>query len=61
MNPSSNRGLGFGFDRDKPEEVQTPFDIAEQKAVKAIQKHSMNIDGYQRNNQSRPCIQYGFK
>ena len=27
------------------------FTIAEEKATKAIQKHSMNIDGYQRNNQ----------
>ena len=27
------------------------FTIAEEKATKAIQKHSMNIEGYQRNNQ----------
>ena len=27
------------------------FSIAEEKATKAIQKHSMNIDGYQRNRQ----------
>ena len=26
------------------------FDRAEEKAVKAIQKHSMNINGIQRNN-----------
>ena len=26
------------------------FDRAEEKAVKAIQKHSMNIKGFQRNN-----------
>lgn len=46
---SSNRSLGFGFDSDNSEEVQTPFDIAEQKAVKAIQKHSMNINGKEKN------------
>lgn len=46
---SGNRGLGFGFDSDNSEEAQSPFDIAEQKAVKAIQKHSMNIDGKEKN------------
>ena len=46
---SSNRGLGFGFDSDNSEEAQSPFDIAEQKAVKAIQKHSMNINGKEKN------------
>ncbi|MDY0780574.1 tetratricopeptide repeat protein [Tenacibaculum sp. IB213877] len=30
---------------------QTPFDRAEEKAVKAIQKHSMNINGYEKNRQ----------
>ncbi|TYP99741.1 protein involved in gliding motility SprE [Tenacibaculum adriaticum] len=29
----------------------TPFDRAEEKAVKAIQKHSMNIKGYEKNRQ----------
>ena len=43
---------GIGFDvkkTEEPEEALTPFDIAEQKAVKAIQKHSMNINGKERN------------
>ena len=43
---------GIGFDvkkTEEPEEPLTPFDIAEQKAVKAIQKHSMNINGKERN------------
>ena len=43
---------GIGFDvkkTEEPEEPLTPFDIAEQKAVKAIQKHSMNIYGKERN------------
>lgn len=31
--------------------VKVGFDKAEEKAVKAIQKHSMVIDGYERNNQ----------
>ena len=45
-------GLGVGFgDENKTdlEEQLTPFDISEQKAVKAIQKHSMNILGKERN------------
>lgn len=46
-------GLGSGFNEE--EEVQektlTPFDKAEEKAVKAIQKHSMNIGGYEKNKQ----------
>ena len=45
---------GIGFDVKKttntePEVQLTPFDIAEQKAVKAIQKHSMNFAGKERN------------
>ncbi|MDG1161193.1 MAG: tetratricopeptide repeat protein [Flavobacteriaceae bacterium] len=43
---------GIGFDvkkTEEPKEALTPFDIAEQKAVKAIQKHSMNINGKERN------------
>lgn len=34
--------------KEKPKPV-TPFDIAEAKAVKAVQKHSMNIGGKERN------------
>jgi tetratricopeptide (TPR) repeat protein len=43
---------GEGFktnNKTDSEEPLTPFDIAEQKAVKAIQKHSMNIYGKERN------------
>lgn len=45
---------GIGFDvktttNTEPEVQLTPFDIAEQKAVKAIQKHSMNFAGKERN------------
>jgi len=35
-----------GKEKKKP---VTPFDIAEAKAVKAVQKHSMNIGGVERN------------
>jgi tetratricopeptide (TPR) repeat protein len=46
-------GLGAGFDTKKETEKKgaTPFEIAELKAVKAIQKHGMNIDGFERNRQ----------
>ncbi len=39
---------GQDFDGDNKKEL-TPFDKAEEKAVKAIQKHSMNINGFERN------------
>ena len=45
---------GGGFDDDskgKESKPGTPFDKAEDKAVKAIQKHSMNIRGYEKNRQ----------
>mgnify|MGYP005989067977 FL=1 len=44
---------GTGFNENEEEEVEnlTSFDKAEEKAVKAIQKHSMNIDGYEKNRQ----------
>lgn len=50
---NSGPGAGFGnsqtaTDAQKP---ATPFDRAEEKAVKAIQKHAMNIDGLERNRQ----------
>ena len=47
---SSSNKPGKGF-KESPEQEEslTPFDIAEQKAVKAIQKHSMNIYGKERN------------
>ncbi|QOD59906.1 tetratricopeptide repeat protein [Polaribacter haliotis] len=50
---SSGMGAGFG-DSNKEEETKsagTPFEKAEEKAVKAIQKHGMNIDGLERNRQ----------
>ena len=48
--PTFNTGLGAGFDSNTQEKkASTPFDIAEEKAVKAIQKHGMNINGLERN------------
>lgn len=47
--------LGAGFDASEPKEssskTATSFDRAEEKAVKAIQKHSINIEGYEKNSQ----------
>ena len=44
---------GTGFDATEEEESKnlTPFEKAEEKAVKAIQTHSMNIRGYEKNSQ----------
>ena len=46
-------GLGAGFDskEDDAKKTLTTFDKAEEKAVKAIQVHKMNIDGLERNRQ----------
>ena len=44
---------GTGLDDSETEEEVKPlshFDKAEEKAVKAVQKHSMNINGIERNN-----------
>ena len=44
---------GHGFDDDsenKTKKPSTPFDRAEDKAVKSIQKYSMNIEGYEKNS-----------
>jgi tetratricopeptide (TPR) repeat protein len=58
--PKISYSLGDGFGGNKKAQVSssekgknnsTPFDVAEEKAVKAIQKHSMDINGYQRNRQ----------
>ena len=51
--PKYNSGMGSGFGSSKKEEKKatTPFGIAEEKAVKAIQKHGMNINGIERNSQ----------
>lgn len=39
-----------GASEGQSNEKQTPFEIAEEKAVKAVQKHSMLIDGSERNS-----------
>jgi tetratricopeptide (TPR) repeat protein len=44
-------GTGFNDDEEEEVEVLTSFDKAEEKAVKAIQKHSMNVNGYEKNRQ----------
>ena len=46
-------GLGAGFDtkEDDANKTLSTFDKAEEKAVKAIQVHKMNIDGLERNRQ----------
>ena len=48
---NSGMGAGFGDAKEETKKATTPFGIAEEKAVKAIQKHGMNIDGIERNNQ----------
>lgn len=51
---NTNLGAGFGQPalKDKDENNSTtPFDRAEEKATKAIQKHSMNIYGKEKNPQ----------
>ena len=52
---SNSLGAGFGSVKPQSEEEEekplTPFEVAEEKAVKAIQKHGMNIDGLERNRQ----------
>jgi outer membrane protein assembly factor BamE (lipoprotein component of BamABCDE complex) len=42
---------GFGTENDTEEKPLTTFEKAEEKAVKAIQLHSMNIGGRERNSQ----------
>jgi hypothetical protein len=52
LNSRSSLGAGFGDKKEKAqEEPTTPFDTAEEKAVKAIQKHGMNIQGTEYNSQ----------
>ncbi|TXD49916.1 tetratricopeptide repeat protein [Polaribacter sp. IC073] len=50
-----NNGPGAGFGGDENEEATNkpsgPFEKAEEKAVKAIQRHGMNINGLERNRQ----------
>lgn len=48
------KGPGDGFSaapKKTSQKAASPFDRAEEKAVKAIQMHSMNIKGYERNSQ----------
>ena len=49
----NNNGPGAGFWSNEDEEKKelTTFEKAEEKAVKAIQRHGMNIDGIERNRQ----------
>ena len=51
--PTFNNNLGNGFNNDDDDDKKptTTFERAEEKAVKAIQKHGMNIDGIERNRQ----------
>ena len=50
--PKFNNGPGAGFNNNSDEKTTTTtFERAEEKAVKAIQKHAMNIDGIERNRQ----------
>jgi len=56
MVPEINSAIGGGFDtkrnsKDDQNKASTPFDIAEEKAVKTIQRHGMNIDDLERNIQ----------
>ena len=44
-------GAGFGGAKEEDKKELTTFEKAEEKAVKAIQKHGMNIDGIERNRQ----------
>ncbi|KGL60183.1 MULTISPECIES: hypothetical protein [unclassified Polaribacter] len=44
-------GAGFGSNEDEEKKELTTFEKAEEKAVKAIQRHGMNIDGIERNRQ----------
>ncbi len=48
---NNNPGRGFGNSKDEPKKALTTFEKAEEKAVKAIQKHGMNINGLERNKQ----------
>ncbi|ARV06973.1 hypothetical protein BTO04_09870 [Polaribacter sp. SA4-10] len=48
---NSGIGAGFGDEEEEEEKAETPFDKAEEKAVKAIQTHGMNINGLERNSQ----------
>ncbi|MEQ3500818.1 tetratricopeptide repeat protein [Tenacibaculum sp. SSH1-16] len=44
-------GTGFNTEESEEDKNLTPFEKAEEKAIKAIQTHSMNINGYEKNSQ----------
>ncbi|PHO01196.1 hypothetical protein CSC82_24905 [Rhodobacteraceae bacterium 4F10] len=46
-----NPGTGFRADEEEENKNLTHFEKAEEKAIKAVQTHSMNINGYERNSQ----------
>ena len=48
---NSNPGAGFGGASEEEKKELTTFERAEEKAVKAIQKHGMNINGTEHNRQ----------
>lgn len=48
---NSGPGAGFGGQTNEEKNEVTIFERAEEKAVKAIQKHGMNIDGTEHNRQ----------
>ena len=48
---NSGPGAGFGENRDEEKKELSTFEKAEEKAVKAIQSHGMNINGVERNRQ----------
>jgi tetratricopeptide (TPR) repeat protein len=48
---NSGPGAGFGGASEEEKKELTIFEKAEEKAVKAIQKHGMNIDGMEHNRQ----------
>lgn len=49
--PSFNNKPGAGFSSSSDKKETTTFERAEEKAVKAIQRHGMNIEGMERNRQ----------
>ena len=51
VTPVLQPGSGFNESEEEEEKTLTSFDKAEEKAAKAIQKHSMNINGYEKNRQ----------
>lgn len=44
-------GTGFNAEEEEENKNLTPFEKAEEKAIKAVQTHSMNINEYEKNSQ----------